>query len=296
MFPEQREKIFRSFLYGGAATLLTFDVFFLLKAVITSNFIPIVPILAGVFTASGLLVVVYAEHYARQQDKQEHRRISRVAHQLESPLHALRDDFDYLVKESTGLPAELKMKLKRMESRTHTLLENIRDVFLMLQAHEGPISKEPRVYDLCTLMHDIIEYEKKVASARNVEIVHQSHCTRAPAKVDRNLFQIALRHLVNNAITYTLTPGLVAISITRSANKIRITVQDRGVGIGQEEARAMWQPFARGKHADQFDPDGIGVGLTLSRLIIREFGGDIVYHDRTDSRGSQFEIHLPISS
>lgn len=293
--PVTSQSAFRSFLYGGGAALLAFDLFFLIKAAFTSEFIPIVPILAGIFTAIGLLVVVFAEHQAREADKQDHRRISRVAHQLEMPLTALREDFELILKDAESLPPSSRLKLKRMETKTHIVLENVRDVFLMLQAQEGPISHDARVYDLCVLVHDVIEKERPLYSARNVELITQNHCTNAPAKVDRKLFMLALTHVLENARLYTLKPGLVNVLIMRGKNKIRIVVQDRGVGVAARDKGVIWQPFARGAQADQFDADGIGVGLTLSRLIIRELGGDIIWKNRTDSSGAQFEIHLPLS-
>ena len=59
------QTIFHSFLYGGASVLLAFNLFFLAKAAIQQNFVPIVPIVAGVFMAAGLLFIVYSEGVAK---------------------------------------------------------------------------------------------------------------------------------------------------------------------------------------------------------------------------------------
>lgn len=287
---------FRAFLYGSASVLLLADIFFLIRAVLLGNFIPIIPLLAGIAITGGLLFIVYAEQRAREEDRRDHRRISRVAHQLEMPLKGLQDDFRLLQAQAKDLPAETRLALKRMDTKTQTLLENIRDVFLMLQAQEGTISQEQRVYDLCVLVNEVAERVRPMATARNVELVQQHRCENAPVKIDRHLFFIALTHLIENGIVYTKTPGWVNIVVKRDEKMVRVIVQDRGIGITQEEYPMIWQPFARGVHAEQFDSYGIGVGLTLSRFIVREWGGKLLYKPRPTSMGSQFEIQLPLAA
>ena len=275
--------------------LLLFDLLYFFKAILTTNFIPIVPIIAGVLTSGGLLLIVYAEQRAREEDKRDHRRISRVAHQLESPLRALQDDLDALVKKADGLPSDDRLKLKRMETKTRILLENIRDVFLMLQASEVPLSQELRLYNICTLVDDAVSQQKKLAKARNVELITKPDCTNATAYVDRHLFLIAMTHVLENAIVYTLTPGMVNVTVMKDTKVVRIVVQDRGIGMATKDYTTIWQPFARGEQAEKYDPDGIGVGLTLSRYIIREFGGKLDFHPRQAGMGTEFEITLPLN-
>ena len=293
--PATSRRAFRYFLYGSAAVLLLFDIFYLIRAVATTNFVPVVPLLAGIFTAAGLLFVIYAETEAREVDKQEHRRISRVAHQLDRPLSALQADLAHLIESADALPAEARLKLKHMETKTHVLLDNIRDLFLMLQAQELPVSQELRTYNVCSIVSDVIAEQAPLAAAKNVELLHSFHCHEAAVKIDRHLLKIVLTHLIENASTYTQTPGTVNVAVAKSDRQVRIAVQDRGIGVNQDDARVIFEPFARGERASGYDPDGIGVGLTLSYLIVREFGGKIAWQNRERGMGAQFEVILPLS-
>ena len=289
------KSVFHSFLYGGASILLIFNIFFFIEAILWSNFVPIIPILAGTFSALGLLIVVLAEDVARRRDRLEHRRLSRVAHQLESPLQSLQRDVEQLQQQGSSLPAELRLTLKHMQTRTSTVLENVRDIFLLLQAQEGPIVKDPRLYNVCTIVQEVIGEEQGFASAKNVEIIHQLHCDDAPVRLDRTLFVIALTHLLKNALTYTITPGLVNVAVRTDTKSVHITIQDRGVGLHRKDQRAIWHPFVRGENADRFDPNGIGIGLTLSNYIITQLGGSLRARARTDTTGMEFEITLPLA-
>jgi len=238
---------------------------------------------------------VYSEHRARERDRRDHRRISRVSHQLETPLAALQEDLEQLIASADKLPSETRLKLKHMETKTKVVLENIRDVFLTLQALEQPLTKEVRTYNVCTLVNATIEKLEPLARARNVEILHKFHCADAPVKVDRRLFTIALTHLLENAVTYTLKPGSVNVAVTKGDKSVRIIIQDRGIGISPDDADIIFQPFARGERAGKHDPDGIGVGLTVARLIIRDFKGRLTWQNRDRGMGAEFSITLPLA-
>lgn len=259
------------------------------------NLVPITPVIAGVLTTAGLLAIIYAEQRAHEQDKRDHRNISRVAHQLLTPVQSLQEQLEQIMDTAQTLPAELRLKLKHMETKTIILLENISDVFLTLQAQTGKISQDIRIYNLCTLIQEAYNRNKSLASAHNVELVYQVHCSDAPVKVDRRLFLIALSHIIENAIVYTQTPGLVNIAVIKGGNNARIIIQDRGIGITPSDRYAVWQPFVRGKTAEKYHPDGIGIGVTLTRLILQEVGGTIAWRNSKRGMGTQFEIKLPLA-
>jgi two-component system sensor histidine kinase SenX3 len=105
---------------------------------------------------------------------------------------------------------------------------------------------------------------------------------------------IALAHVLENAIFYTLTPGYVNVTVLRGKKQVRVVVQDRGIGINQADELVVTRPFARGAQAEQYDPDGIGLGLALTQLILREMKGRLVWKSNAAKAGSEFELQLPL--
>ncbi|HBE89581.1 MAG: hypothetical protein A3G57_03715 [Candidatus Andersenbacteria bacterium RIFCSPLOWO2_12_FULL_45_8] len=79
-----------------------------------------------------------------------------------------------------------------------------------------------------------------------------------------------------------------------SKKHARIIVQDRGIGIAPSDTDAVFRPWARGEQSAQYDPDGIGIGLALTRLILREFGGYIFWTKKSPGLGTIFTIRLPL--
>src|SRR3990167_612291 len=133
-FPSGR--LLRAVLYGGGSALLLLDIFYLVRALFIGSFIPLFPIVAGMFTTLGLLAIFYAEQQARAEDRRDHTRIARVAHQLITPLKALQDHVEGLQTNAASLPADVRLQIKQMGTRAAVVLENIRDLFLTLQAQQ----------------------------------------------------------------------------------------------------------------------------------------------------------------
>ncbi len=275
--------------------MLLVDIFFLIRAALTDNYVSAVPIAAGVLTAAGLLIVVYAEQRARREDRVNHRRISRVAHQLINPLRGLRARLESLSSRAELLPPAQRLELKRLQSEAEVLLDNIRDMFLLLQAQEGEISQDIRVHNICSLVGEAVERSRPLASARNSGIEATCYCGQAAVRADRRLLLIVLEHLIENALFYTMTPGTVKVSVAKGKRKARVIVQDKGIGIRPEDKEGVEQPFARGAGAEKYDPGGIGVGVALARAAVREVGGSLTWRSRKKTLGSQFEILLPLA-
>ncbi|PIT98380.1 MAG: hypothetical protein COT71_00955 [Candidatus Andersenbacteria bacterium CG10_big_fil_rev_8_21_14_0_10_54_11] len=294
MLAPSTHRLVRAALYGGVSVILALDVYFLFRAAVISNFVPILPIIVSILAAGGLLLLTYAERRAKKEDARDHRRISRVAHQLTAPVAQLQDDLNRLLRDADKLPAEARLQIKQMETKANILLTNIRDVFLTLQALEGAIAQNIRRYDLCPLLAEAVDRARPLASARNVELIYHAHCEHAPVRLDRQLFFIVIAHVLENAMTYTLKPGLVNVAVTKGKNRVRVIIQDRGIGIKPSEASLVEHPFARGEEAARYDPDGIGLGVALSKLIVQECNGQLTWKSRRDHLGTQFEITLPL--
>jgi signal transduction histidine kinase len=105
--------------------------------------------------------------------------------------------------------------------------------------------------------------------------------------VDRGQFGTVLVNLFLNALDAMPKGGRLEVDLVETPEGgVRLTVQDTGPGIPPEMAGRLFTPFATTK------PTGTGLGLSLSRRIMREHGGDVTAHDRPES-GACFVVELP---
>jgi signal transduction histidine kinase len=111
-----------------------------------------------------------------------------------------------------------------------------------------------------------------------------------PATIDGERMIQTLTNIIGNALTYTPAGGNVTVT-AENTDPIRVTVSDTGRGLHPDDLERIFERFYR---ADRHDHSGgTGIGLTISRAIVRAHGGDLVAHSAGPGLGSTFEVLLP---
>ena len=95
---------------------------------------------------------------------------------------------------------------------------------------------------------------------------------------------------IDNAMKFTPEGGSIVMRSTLLDKHLAITIEDTGCGVPQEKADTIFEEFVQ---LDEFR-DGVGIGLPLSRSIVRRLGGDITL-DTTYHNGARFVLTLPIN-
>lgn len=101
--------------------------------------------------------------------------------------------------------------------------------------------------------------------------------------------------LIENAVMYTQTGGNIVIDCKTEGNKMIFFVADNGIGMNIFERMNIFNKFYRGKKAKSINPDGMGLGLYLSKIIIGRHHGRIYAKSSGMDSGSVFYIELPLN-
>jgi signal transduction histidine kinase len=109
------------------------------------------------------------------------------------------------------------------------------------------------------------------------------------ALVDPVLLERILRNLIDNALKYTPAGGRVRAALQHQGPRVRLTVEDTGVGIAHDELQRIFQRFYRGDRSRS--QRGFGLGLSLARSFVRAHGGEISVSS-TPGRGTTFTVEL----
>lgn len=99
----------------------------------------------------------------------------------------------------------------------------------------------------------------------------------------------AIDHLLDNAMKFTPKGGSITMRCSRQGSMLEISIEDTGCGIPPEKADTIFEEFVQ---LDEFQ-DGVGIGLALSRSIVRRLGGDIIL-DTNYQNGARFVLTLPL--
>ena len=111
----------------------------------------------------------------------------------------------------------------------------------------------------------------------------------------RNMAETIVANLVNNSIRYNREGGRVSVRLVDTGKRVRLVVEDQGIGIAEEEQDLIFDEFYRSTEARETSTLGTGLGLAIVRKFVEELGGTIEV-DSTVGRGSTFTVTLPRKS
>jgi signal transduction histidine kinase len=111
-------------------------------------------------------------------------------------------------------------------------------------------------------------------------------------RTDERQLEVLLTELVENAVKYTPAGGSVRLGITDGQEGVRLTVRDTGPGFRPEEIPHLFEPFFRGKSADESQVKGSGLGLAIAARLAELLGGQLSAANGAGG-GAQLEFYLP---
>ncbi len=147
--------------------------------------------------------------------------------------------------------------------------------------------------NLNTLLQPIVE---DIASHQHgLTLVFLPNAYLPAIEVDVEQIQFALRQLLHNATHNTTIPGSITVRTSLSDNQVLVEVQDTGVGIPPEHLPHIFDLFYRVDEARNLASGGVGIGLSLVKMIVEAHGGTIRAESMAE-RGTTFVLRLPARS
>ncbi len=165
-----------------------------------------------------------------------------------------------------------------------------RSLLLLAQADAGQLKLALAPMDLSAELESMIEDARVLAAEARLHFdLHLAPQVRVMA--DRTLLQTAIFNLIGNAIKYNEPNGKVSLRLEQNENRILLTVANSGPGIPLEDQPKIFDRFFRVQRATAGGADGIGLGLSLAREIVRAHGGELTL--RESRRGwTEFAVEL----
>lgn len=222
--------------------------------------------------------------------------ISVVAHQLRTPLSAVKWVFRLLLDEDEGAlnPSQHELMQKGYDSNER-MIELVNDMLDVARIEEGRFGFEFHYADLSGLIAKVVDTYAVTAKKDNTELTFEKRGLLPPLKIDSSRIQLVLQNLVDNALKYTPAGGKITVRAETIPGYLQISVQDTGIGIPKEEQSKMFTKFFRGTNALKFQTDGSGLGLFIIKNIIERHGGTISFESE-EKKGTTFRLTLPLDA
>ncbi|APV44407.1 PAS domain S-box-containing protein [Dehalogenimonas formicexedens] len=214
-----------------------------------------------------------------------------LVHELKTPLTPLIASGEALLEISQGetelrLAGNIYRGAMNLERRINDLLDFARGEMGVLKVRTQPLNISPLLLDLATEVSP--QFDRKQQS---LELEIDDDIPLVTADEDR-LRQVLL-NLLNNAAKFTQRGGQITIGATVSGKMLQLSIADTGRGMSPEEQAHIFKPYYRVE--DELDQnDGMGIGLTLCKMLVTLQGGDI-WFESEKGRGSTFYFTLPLA-
>jgi CheY-like chemotaxis protein/two-component sensor histidine kinase len=161
---------------------------------------------------------------------------------------------------------------------------------------QGKIVLKKSNVDLVPLVNDAIAAAGPLIEARRHTV--ELHLPDEPILVygdPARLLQV-MENLLTNAAKYTPPGGRVSLRLAREGNQARLTVDDTGVGLAEDNLEAIFGLFTQLDASLDRSERGLGVGLSLVRMLVEMHGGHVQACSEGPGRGSSFTVRLPLTA
>lgn len=222
--------------------------------------------------------------------------INTAAHQLRTPLTALNWALENILKFSENSSPEIHEVATEAIKVSERTLKITNDLLDVAKIEEGKFGYLFKNIDVVAFVDGIIDAVIPFARQHSTQITF-SHpgVNELYIAMDPDRLGLALFNLIDNAVKYTIEQGVVSVLLEKNEDVIKISIQDSGVGIPENEKEKIFKKFYRATNAAQVEPNGNGLGLFITQNIIKRHGGNIGFESRA-GRGTTFWFTLPIKN
>lgn len=225
--------------------------------------------------------------------------LSHMSHDIRTPINGMMGMLD-IAQAHLNNPEKMDLCLSKMRGAADQLLSLINDVLDMSKIETGSIQLVEEAFDMIRLLNgtlavqEIIASEKSLTIEQDIEGAIEHPCVCGSPNYVRSI----LVNIISNAIKYTNPGGDIFVSARELSCdgeyvKFEFIVSDTGIGMSEEFAEHIFEPFTQEHAENRSSYQGTGLGMSIVKNLINKMKGTITLETK-QGEGSTFTITLPV--
>jgi signal transduction histidine kinase len=252
---------------------------------------------AAIFCAI-LIMAIAVSGWLLLRDAGRHRRdaqtktsfVANVSHELKTPLTTIRLYAEMLSEGRAKDPGKQRHYLEVIVQESQRLARLIGNVLDFGRMEQGRKNYHVTIFDAAAAMSHFVNMHRERLQKSGMEVTLSDN-TPCPVTCDQDAFEQTLLNLLDNAIKYAAKGKSISFTAATGDDCVIIKVCDRGPGIPSRQLKRLFQPFYRSDDSMTATQPGCGLGLSISRRLMRDLGGDLHYEAHAGG-GACFVITL----
>ena len=260
-----------------------------MPTIVITSFIGVLFLIIGNAIISGFGKVAEASRIKSQF-------ISIISHQMRTPISIFQWTLESLQQNirKPELQNDTDLNLFSLQEASQRMVRLVNTLLDVTRIESHSLMLQPQDIQLADLVKKLIDNFQRYAETSHVTLVWENHADSDPfVHADRQRIIMIMETLIDNAIRYTVGKGIVNVLLKKEGPCMRFSVSDTGAGIPKSQQKNIFKKFFRASNIMQYQTEGTGIDLFISKYIIEVSGGVIGFVSE-EHKGSTFWFTLPI--
>lgn len=216
--------------------------------------------------------------------------LGNVSHELRTPIFTIQGFLETLINGAIDDPSVNRRFLKKAINHTQNLDALLNDLIDISMIESGQMRMQPRYFDITKLIESIVDELESLAAEKSINIKFKIVDKNIEVFGDEDKLKQVFVNLISNAIKYSESGNINIVTETFN-KKVKISIQDSGIGIADSDRLRIFERFYRVDKARSKEAGGTGLGLAIVKHIVEAHGSRIKVFSKIGN-GSTFSFKL----
>ncbi|HEY1527502.1 MAG TPA: HAMP domain-containing sensor histidine kinase [Candidatus Angelobacter sp.] len=244
-------------------------------------------------------LILMASQRARRLARLQMDFVAGISHELRTPLAVISSAAENIADGVVEDKQQLVRYGNTIVKQSRQLTQLVEQVLLFAASQQRQERYGPGQVNISEVLDAALEGTNATVSAAGFTVERQIETGLPPVNGDFTALVRSLQNLITNAVKYGGESRWLRVSATAVKNngrteEVELAVEDKGIGIGRDEIKHIFEPFYRSPAVSESGIHGTGLGLPLARKVVEAMGGRLTAKSEL-GKGSCFVIHLPVA-